>query len=1053
MATPRSHRGRARRSALAFGLVPVLALTLTARADHRLADASALALPAQDAAASIDSRLRGATGEVQVVVQLTDTPLVVANGLEAKQRGARLGREQQRAHARGTAASLDALSERVRGLGGRELARVNKALVAVVAAVNASDLGALAALPNVRSIRPVIDYELALAETVPYIGAAAVQGAGFDGTGVRVAVLDSGVDYTHVKLGGSGLVSDYTACYANNTTVGDCPAYPNAKIVGGHDFVGETWTGGAGSPPLAVDPDPIARALTGGHGTHVADIVGGLPSAPGAGDGGVAPGAQIYGVKVCSAVSTACSGVALLQGMDFALDPDGDGDLSDAVDVVNMSLGSNYGQKEDDLGEASANAVRAGVVVVAAAGNAGDRGYIVSSPSTTPEVISVAQTAVPSATRIPLVINSPANIAGTYSNTATVDWAPIGAGVTGDVAFIGRACPDGSGAGVPAGGDPFLADPAGKIALIDRGVCSISLKVDRAAKAGATGVLLGLVAPGDAVTFSFGGGDTFVPTLVIIQADSNRIKANLAAPVNVTVSPAAGIPLVGSMVSSSARGPSVSYNAIKPDLGAPGASVSAEVGTGSAATAFGGTSGATPMVAGSVALLLQAQPTRTPAEIKSLLMNTASTDVTTNPITQPGVPAPISRIGGGEVRVDRALASTTAAWDAEDLTGSLSFGYQALNHDKTFVRRVVVKNYGSERRTYAIQPSFRFPADAASGAVSISAPASLNVPAGRTGTFTVRVHVVADRLPLWTLNGGSRGGDGFRLQDVEFDGYVRIVDATDDVHVAWQILPHRAAAVRVDGFEEGEDGGEMALGSGTYTLSNLEGAVDGRVEVFSLTGTSPRIRKRLLPGPGDNFAVVDLAAVGVRLVDLSPTAQGLQFAVRTHGVRAHPNYPAEFDIYIDRNRDGTPDAVIFNLENGGFGATGQNVVAAGPLPSGPFTIAFFTDADLNSGNAVLTASLAALGLTAATQFDFSVYAFDNYFTGDLTDAIEGMTYTPATPRFSSAPQVTVPVGGTQALAVSEVAGGETASPSQRGLLLLFRDARPNKEGAALKIRR
>jgi hypothetical protein len=434
-------------------------------------------------------------------------------------------------------------------------------------------------------------------------------------------------------------------------------------------------------------------------------------------------------------------------------------------------------------------------------------------------------------------------------------------------------------------------------------------------------------------------------------------------------------------------------------------------------------------------------------------MNTASTDVTTNPVTQPGVPAPITRIGGGEVRVDRALASTTAAWDAEDLTASLSFGYQALHDDKTFVRRVAVRNYGSVRRTYAIQPSFRFPADAASGALSISAPAAITVPAGKTGSFAVKLHVVADRLPLWTLNGGSRGGDGFRLQDVEFDGYVRIVDGTDDVHVAWQILPHRAAAVRVAGFEEGEEGGEMPLGSGTYTLSNADGAVDGRVDVFSLTGTSRRIQKKLLPGPGDNFAVVDLASVGVRLVNISATAQGLQFAINTHGARAHPNYPAEFDIYVDRDRDGTPDAVIFNLENGGFGATGQNVVAAGPLPSGPFTISFFTDADLNSGNAILTASLAALGLTATTQFDFSVYAFDNYFTGNLTDAIESMTYTAATPRFSSAPQLTVPVGGTAALAVSEVPGGDTASPSQRGLLLLFRDARPNKEAAALKIRR
>src|SRR6266704_5299732 len=109
--------------------------------------------------------------------------------------------------------------------------------------------------------------------------------------------------------------------------------------------------------------------------------------------------------------------------------------------------------------------------------------------------------------------------------------------------------------------DPYLADPAGKVALIDRGACAVSLKVDRAAKAGAVGVLSGLVASGDAISFSFGGGDTFVPTLVITQSTSSLIKANIGAPVVVSVSPAFTIPLVMSMVGSSSRGPNYSYNA------------------------------------------------------------------------------------------------------------------------------------------------------------------------------------------------------------------------------------------------------------------------------------------------------------------------------------------------------------------------------------------------------------------------------------------------------------------------------------------------------------
>ncbi len=81
---------------------------------------------------------------------------------------------------------------------------------------------------------------------------------------------------------------------------------------------------------------------------------------------------------------------------------------------------------------------------MAAAGNAANRPYIVSSPSIGPPVISVAQTQVPSAKAYPLVVNSPASIAGTYGNTETVEWAPVSGTVTGDVAYVGRGCPAGS---------------------------------------------------------------------------------------------------------------------------------------------------------------------------------------------------------------------------------------------------------------------------------------------------------------------------------------------------------------------------------------------------------------------------------------------------------------------------------------------------------------------------------------------------------------------------------------------------------------------------------
>jgi hypothetical protein len=143
---------------------------------------------------------------------------------------------------------------------------------------------------------------------------------------------------------------------------------------------------------------------------------------------------------------------------------------------------------------------------------------------------------------LPLVVNSPATIAGSYTNTATLAFAPVNTAVTGNIVYVGRGCPAGSiSTGSPA--DPYLADPSGKIALIDRGSCAVSLKIDRAAKAGAIAVLIGLVAPGDPISFSYAGGTSFVPSLVITQSTSNLIKTTLgSSPVSGTLSPANAIP-------------------------------------------------------------------------------------------------------------------------------------------------------------------------------------------------------------------------------------------------------------------------------------------------------------------------------------------------------------------------------------------------------------------------------------------------------------------------------------------------------------------------------
>src|SRR2546427_4234460 len=346
-------------------------------------DVSGLALPGSPVQTDARPQMFGLARDIQIVVKLADPSLAKARGKNAKKLGGNLDAGQQRQYVAQLAQKQDALLAQIRNLGGREVARLTKAHNGVIVTINPSQVPAIAALPGVLTVRQLHDYALDLSETVPYIGAKAVQDAGKDGTGVRVAVLDTGIDYTHKFFGGPGTAAAYQAAYGTSTTdpknTTTDGLFPTRKVVGGFDFVGEKRPNAA----LAPDPDPIdcgtsaiPAPCAGGHGTHVADIIAGND---GASHKGVAPGASLYAVKVCSSVSTACSGVALLQGMEFALDPDGDGDTSDAVDVVNMSLGSSYGQIQDDLSEASSDAAELGVVVVAAAGNDADRPYIVSS--------------------------------------------------------------------------------------------------------------------------------------------------------------------------------------------------------------------------------------------------------------------------------------------------------------------------------------------------------------------------------------------------------------------------------------------------------------------------------------------------------------------------------------------------------------------------------------------------------------------------------------------------------------------------------------------------
>ncbi len=221
-------------------------------------------------------------------------------------------------------------------------------------------------------------------------------------------------------------------------------------------------------------------------------------------------------------------------------------------------------------------------------------------------------------------------------------------------------------------------------------------------------------------------------------------------------------------------------------------------GTGTGEIGFGGTSGATPMIAGSAAILIGANPKLEPAQVKALLMNTAETQVFHNPALAPGKLAPITRIGSGEVRVNKALAARSAAWVEKDQSAAISFGYRATGRTTEIEREVRVENYDKKAKTFQISSAFRVPAKGTTGAVEIRAPRSIRVGGRSAETFQVSVVIHPEHLPDWNINGGPSGGNGDILDGLEFDGYVTLTSGSEKLTLPWHVLPHKAADLEAD---------------------------------------------------------------------------------------------------------------------------------------------------------------------------------------------------------------------------------------------------------------
>lgn len=1003
--------------------------------------------PTIDPALTLVKGMRGGplaerAGTVKIVIEMTDAPSgkvfadarargsVAQATADAKRHLGQIQRSQQTV--------INALNNAA--INAKVIYSTQRVYNGIAAKVDATKLGQIAKLPGVKAIHALNTKTLDNASSVPLIGAPEVwANAGLNrptGRGITVGVIDTGIDYLHTDFGGSGRAADYAA---NNETVAGDGFFPTGKVVGGYDFVGDDYD--ASDPDAdtpAPDPDPMD---CNGHGTHVAGTAAGygvnadgttytgpwntstpfnsLRIGP-----GVAPEADLYALRVfgCGG-STDVTDAAI----EFAVDPNGDGDFSDHLDVINMSLGSDYGSAYDTSSIASDAAAEIGVLVVTSAGNSEDTYFISGSPGSSARAIAVASSVDNADVYDAFRVNTPPAIAGLKpgSESANFNWAGK-APVTGDLVY-----PPSQRSGCQPFSPANAALLAGKIALLDwtkiDGVneCGSGARVNNAANAGAIGVILVYNEPELDITIA---GSTRIPSIITLLSIGQQLKANLNASgtgINVTLSPefrnstrVIDNSKVDTLSSFSSRGVRRGDSALKPDITAPGQSIfSADTGTGTQGTTLNGTSMAAPHVAGGMALLRQVYPDWTVEELKALAMNTASSPLRIDPAAGSTQFAP-GRIGAGRITLTDAVDSDVIAYNADDVGYvSVSFGAVEVLNSRTMVKNIRVRNKGTTSATYAVSyapstdiPGVTFTVTPAN--VTLAGNASANIVVTMTATASAMTHTRD------TTVSATQGGLARHWLSEE-SGYVRLTPTTGtEVHVPVYAAARAASDMRArtntlnfgnnatdtDSIELVGEGVGSAAALGTTTAEDEVSIVTA----YELQASSPNEPSSDLIRNNADIAHIGVASNATTVTPYSDAM--IAFGIASHGNWSSPN-EVEFDVYIDTNRDGEDDYVLFNWNLGlATGGTDANDVFISYLvnlndadadPSVQFLngvpSSTVNTVPFNTNVMMLPVAAADLGLSAASGgFNYTVVSFSRDVDG-VVDVSPTLTYNPNGP--------------------------------------------------------
>jgi subtilisin family serine protease len=1015
-----------------------------------------------NSALAVDDSLRNRKGNIHVVLQLSDAPALqvynqarnTGSGNNTLAAAEQISRNQVNKIKQAQQTLLTQLQNPKYSL--KVIYQVQEVYNGIAVIVDAKYLNELSKLPGVVAIHELHPVERDNASSVPLIGAPQVWSSyGITGTNVKIGIIDTGIDYVHTNFGGPGTAGAYAAANAITATVtvsnvvmyGGGQLYPNNKVAGGFDLAGDDYNADPNSPsynPIPTpdgNPEDCSADLGGGHGSHVAGSAAGYgvaldgttyhgpynssinPSSVRIGPG-VAPGAKLYAFRVFG-----CQGSTdlVVPAIERAVDPDQNGNPSDHMDVVNMSLGSNFGDINSPDSAATDLASQAGVVMVISAGNAGDASYVLGSPGNTVSAVTVAASADAVDYHDGFRVNPPNSIAGVYpaDNSAAYPWSNPGASPSVSVTIPVTATlyyPTSNPSGCSAFSTSVTDTQAiaGKIVLLDwvptgfsTFPCGSAGRSDNMANLGAVGVII--VDQGKISTAIT--GSSHIPAQITDGTTGNKLKTAMAqGTVSVTLSNQYHLAVtvndptqVDQLASFSSRGPRAD-SLLKPDITAPGVTIlSTMSGSGNQAMPDSGTSMAAPHVTGAMALLRQKNPNWTVEELKALAMNTAAHSVYSG-TNQTGVVEEESRAGAGRVDVANAINDQVVAYSADTVGAvSVSFGFVEVTGDTTIVRNIKVVNKTNHSVTYTANYNQTF-APAGTTVVFPDGP-NVTVPANGSANLRVQLKVTASQLnqPInpseTTVQSSAAYGDNGRAWLSELNGRITLVPSgtTTGPNLRVPIYANLRPASSIVA------GPALAGGSGSV---NDKVYLSGKGYYAGLTSTAfdANSQVSMLELQGINSTVitqqngVDVRAANIKYVGAATDAgywlshsqpvtnSNIYFGIATRADWASLS-AVEFDIYIDVNNDNQPDFMLYNGNTGTSSSPTDSFVAKLVDLNSSSVIAFYPlnyfladevpTAQLNNNVIVLPVDATTLGLQPNVPLKYQVYSFSSYVSNQI----------------------------------------------------------------------